>query len=148
MKNERIYGIYKTPSDATRAVRNLRRHGYTKDEVKVISSRTIHEPIKGAQKIKIHDVDPTDDLEDYKEQGLYVKFFSKEEIDKYYEDDETLWERLKDTFTFTYPTKEEMILLKGFQKNLDQGHILIIVDETHKDDAHRIYDETDSIIRF
>ena len=141
MTHVRIYGIYPDAQAAIAAVAELHENGYRKDEVKLIANHTLHEPIKDAQVVKIHDVDPTDDLEDYPEHGLYIKFFSKDEIEKDYADDKTLWERLKDTFTFSYPTKDEMALLRTHQEDLDQGKVIILVDETNKSENERYFDQ-------
>lgn len=66
-----------------------------------------------------------------------INFFDTKD-ENYHEDDRTLWEKIKDAFTFdVYDDEywsrqlsdEDRNLLDGYKTNLQRGDILVIVDD-------------------
>lgn len=142
MVNLRLYGIYENPAIAIRKVEELSEHDYKRENIKVISSRIIHEPVDGAETYRFQDVDPTDDMDDYKENGVYLQIFSRERIQQEYKDSMSFWEKIKSMLSFKYLSEDEMKELRPYQDELDKRHVLVFVDDEDIPVENRLIDKS------
>lgn len=104
---KKVYGSYSSSNEARRAIRELLRQGYIRDEIKVISKNNIDSNLK----------------------------YTEDNLEK---DDESLWDKIKEAFTFDqYHDKyweenlasDEEFLLKDYRENLKAGDIIVLVVE-------------------
>lgn len=110
---KKIHGVYLTKTEAKKEVDELLKEGFTKDQIEVIC-----------------DSDLGKDL-DYLDNPDKEKDTSK--------DNENLWEKIKDSFTFKkYGDEEwnknidmeERKLLEGYRTNLEAGETVILIKDT------------------
>lgn len=109
---KRVYGSYTTPIQAASAVEELLKQGYSKSQIKVISNSSLGHEFRGVETIDMHK--------------------GGRDLD----DDRSVWERIKDTFTFdeyneTYLDEDldatEAQLVRDYKTNLDNGEIVVLV---------------------
>lgn len=110
---KRVYGSYTTSIQAASAVEELLKQGYSRDQIKVISNKSLGNEFKGIETIDMHEGGGRD-----------------------LDDNRSTWERIKDSFTFdeydeTYLEKDldafEASLVREYQSNLDKGETVILV---------------------
>lgn len=103
---KRVYGSYSTTVQAAAAIEELYKQGYTKRQIKVVSNKDLGHEFSDVKTIDAHD------------------------------DDRSLWQKIKDVFTFdeyddNYWNDDldstESNLLNEYRSNLDNGEIVVLV---------------------
>ena len=117
---KKVYGIYQNSREAKAAVDSLLRENYTRDQIRVISGPTF--------------------MTDNNQRDNYTE--NNQRYD-YTEDDRTLWEKIKDAFTFDEYNNdyfdgenmniEDRTLLEPYTENLKRGETIVMVDENRDD---------------
>lgn len=102
---KRVYGSYMQAAEAIKAVEDLKSQGYTRDQIRVVSTKDCGKDIQ------------------------------VDESPKEYKDDRSLWEKFKDIYTYsdyrqdywnTYVEEDD--ILRQYKNNLENGEILVLVD--------------------
>lgn len=107
---KRVHGSYMQTADAIAAVEELESQGYTRDQIRVVSSKDCGNDCNRDLKVE------------------NIKSRSKK-------DDRSLWEKFRDIYTYsdykldywnTYVEEDEV--LRTYKRNLENGEILVLVD--------------------
>lgn len=129
-----IKGSYDTPQEALDAVRALEAEGYQAHDIRLVSNATIRDIYKNKTNAKFTA------SEDYVDGDLAVD----ERVD--HEEDESIWEKIKDFFTVdedydrerTDPQDDPLV---NYRKDIEAGKIVVIVEGertgTLSTDEHR-----------
>ena len=107
---KKVHGSYMQAQDAIKAVEELKSQGYTRDQIRVVSTKDCVSDCNKDLKIEN----------------------SKGESKK---DDRSLWERFKDIYTYNDYKQdywniyvEEDKVLRTYKRNLENGEIVVLVD--------------------
>lgn len=111
---KRVYGSYSTSVQAAAIVEELLKQGYTKRQIKVISNKNLGHEFRNVETVEAHDGG------------------------KHSDDDRSMWQKIKDTFTFDEYDDNywdnndldstESNLLKEYKTNLDNDEIVVLVE--------------------
>lgn len=131
---KKVYGSYENPRQAREAVDNLLKENYTKDQIRVISS-----PNFIAENDQSDNYTQSKERYEYSEKNPKSNYTENDQRDDYTEDDRTLWEKIKDAFTFHEYHEdyfagenvgiEERTLLEPYIEHLKRGETIVMVDE-------------------
>lgn len=107
---KKVYGSYMQASEAIAAVEELQSQGYTRDQIRVVSTKDCGN-------------DCNKDLKIENPKGESKK------------DDRSIWEKFRDVYTYsdykqdywnTYVEEDQV--LKTYKRNLENGEIVVLVD--------------------
>lgn len=130
-----IKGSYDTPQEALNAVRTLEAEGYQAHDIRLVSNSTIRDTFQNKTNAEFTA------SEDYVDGDLDVD----ERVD--HEEDESIWEKIKDFFTVdedydrerTDPQDDPLV---NYRKDIEAGKIVVVVEGERLDSANRTENET------
>ena len=106
--SKRVEGVYETIDEALKAVDRLRIEGYARKDIQVVANEDTRNRVDANYK---ENITPAD-----------------EELD-HFEEDESLWEKIKDAFTMSEPDYEDTNSLEAHQEDIEKGKEVVLLDK-------------------
>lgn len=127
-----VKGIYTNAQEILNAINQLKTEGYTANEITVVTGQDKNPELKDLKAAKVSTADATKE-----------------------DDDESVWEKIKETFTVDryekgnpaanplaeYGVSDDVASDLDYKSELEDGKILIIVDDAKELRSHSVTDE-------
>lgn len=111
---KKVEGVYDTIDEALRAVDRLRIEGYARKDIQVVANEDTRNRVDVNYK---ENITPADD-----------------ELD-HVEEDESLWDKIKDAFTMSGPDDEDADSLEAHQEDIQNGKVIVLLDKYSENKA-------------
>lgn len=106
--SKKVEGVYDTIDEALRAVDRLRIEGYARKDIQVVAN---------------------DDTRNQVDSNYKENITPADEEFEHGEEDESLWDKIKDAFTMSSPDYEDINSLEAHKDEIEKGKVVVLLDK-------------------